>query len=279
MFKDSIKSLRETHHLTQEEFAEKVAVSRTAVSKWETGKGYPSIDSLKIISCLFDVPIDALISDHDITNKSALDKKKKNEVLLSIVSFLLVLSLIVGWSFFKKTEAMRYTADEAMMYGFKGMSHEIETTIESLENIEKNGTIDKVLFATLCEDLKWDIYYTTESIAAFDYGVAAGYNDYDLIDFQCYIDDIAIISKNFQNMSEEEIQMVYESLYKVCLFFNDFGWVLSRTDSYVGTDLTAYNFRDDKQVRQHLNELKALTTSEEKHLEPYVKRALEHSSN
>lgn len=37
MFKDKIKKLRETHNLTQEELAHKVMVSRTAVSKWETG--------------------------------------------------------------------------------------------------------------------------------------------------------------------------------------------------------------------------------------------------
>ena len=58
MFKDKIKKLRETHNLTQEELAKKVMVSRTAVSKWETGKGYPSLDTLKEISLLFDISID-----------------------------------------------------------------------------------------------------------------------------------------------------------------------------------------------------------------------------
>lgn len=49
-FSKKIQELRNKNKLTQEQFAEKLYVSRTAVSKWESGKGYPSIDSLKYIS-------------------------------------------------------------------------------------------------------------------------------------------------------------------------------------------------------------------------------------
>ena len=49
-FCDKIKKIRTDNNLTQEQFAEKLYVSRTAVSKWESGKGYPSIDSLKSVS-------------------------------------------------------------------------------------------------------------------------------------------------------------------------------------------------------------------------------------
>lgn len=67
MFKDKIKYLRELNNMTQEEFAQKIHVTRTAVSKWENGKAYPSLDSLKDISVLFNVAIDDLISeDQDI---------------------------------------------------------------------------------------------------------------------------------------------------------------------------------------------------------------------
>lgn len=274
MFKEKIKDLREANHLTQEEFAEKIAVSRGAVSKWETGKGYPSIDSLKLVSSLFDVSIDELISDHDVSNKKSLDVKRKREVTISVLTVFLILSLLVGCQFFKKTEIMRYTADEAMMYGFKGMAHELEMTTAELEEINQNGSIDIDAFKRLCQDLDRDIFYSMESIAAFDYGVCAGYNDYDLIGFYCYINDVAVISKNLHNMDEQEIKEVYDSLYKVCAFFNEFGWNLSRTDSYIGTDLTAYNFNQDKQVRTHLRKLEALTETEEKAIAPYVQRAI-----
>ncbi len=68
MFSDNIKKLREAAGLTQDEFAEKIFVTRTAVSKWENGKSYPSIDSLKEISELFGVSIDSLMSDDEFQN-------------------------------------------------------------------------------------------------------------------------------------------------------------------------------------------------------------------
>ena len=59
---EKLQELRKSRDLTQEELAELLFVSRTAVSKWETGKGYPSIDSLREISRYFSVSIDDLLS-------------------------------------------------------------------------------------------------------------------------------------------------------------------------------------------------------------------------
>ncbi len=67
-FSEKLQELRKSRPLTQEELAEALFVSRTAVSKWESGRGYPSIDSLKEISRFFSVTIDDLIcSDEMIT--------------------------------------------------------------------------------------------------------------------------------------------------------------------------------------------------------------------
>ena len=59
---EKLQALRRRRGLTQEELAEQLYVSRTAVSKWESGRGYPSIDSLKAISGFFGVTIDSLLS-------------------------------------------------------------------------------------------------------------------------------------------------------------------------------------------------------------------------
>jgi len=61
-FCEKLQLLRKGRGLTQEELAEALFVSRTAVSKWESGRGYPSIDSLKEISCFFSVTIDDLLT-------------------------------------------------------------------------------------------------------------------------------------------------------------------------------------------------------------------------
>ena len=49
-FNEKLQLLRKQNNMTQEQLAEKLYVSRTAVSKWESGKGYPNIESLKCIS-------------------------------------------------------------------------------------------------------------------------------------------------------------------------------------------------------------------------------------
>ena len=61
-FGEKLQELRKSRGLTQEELAQALFVSRTAVSKWESGRGYPGIDSLKEISKYFSVTIDDLLS-------------------------------------------------------------------------------------------------------------------------------------------------------------------------------------------------------------------------
>ena len=61
-FYEKLQELRKSRGLTQEELADALHVSRTAVSKWESNRGYPSIDSLKEISAYFSVTIDELLS-------------------------------------------------------------------------------------------------------------------------------------------------------------------------------------------------------------------------
>lgn len=61
-FHEKLQELRKERGITQEELAEALYVSRTAISKWESGRGYPNIDSLKEISKYFSVSIDDLLS-------------------------------------------------------------------------------------------------------------------------------------------------------------------------------------------------------------------------
>lgn len=65
-FNEKLQELRKNRGLTQEELAEALYVSRTAISKWESGRGYPGIDSLKEISKFFSVTIDDLLSGEKV---------------------------------------------------------------------------------------------------------------------------------------------------------------------------------------------------------------------
>ena len=55
--RELLKDLREKHHLTQEELAERVLVTRQAVSRWETGETQPNTETLKLLSREYNVSI------------------------------------------------------------------------------------------------------------------------------------------------------------------------------------------------------------------------------
>ena len=63
---EKIQKLRRQQGLTQEQFAQLLFVSRTAVSKWETGRGVPSMESLQMIAKLFNITLDQLVRADEI---------------------------------------------------------------------------------------------------------------------------------------------------------------------------------------------------------------------
>ena len=79
-FNEKLQELRKARSLTQEELAEALYVSRTAISKWESGRGYPSIDSLKEISRFFSVTIDELICSDEMITVAENDKRELNKI-------------------------------------------------------------------------------------------------------------------------------------------------------------------------------------------------------
>lgn len=69
-FADKLKQIRLRNNWSQEELAEKVGVSRQAITKWETGKGLPDMENIIIISKIFDITIDELLIDEVIESDS-----------------------------------------------------------------------------------------------------------------------------------------------------------------------------------------------------------------
>ena len=72
-----IQRLRKEHGFTQEQLAEKLFVSRTAISKWETGRGMPSMDSLQMIAKLFNVTLDELLRVEEVIIIAENENKEK----------------------------------------------------------------------------------------------------------------------------------------------------------------------------------------------------------
>ncbi len=98
-FNEKLQELRKQKNMTQDELAENLYVSRTAISKWESGRGYPSIESLKAIAKFFSVTIDDLLSSNEALEIAEQESKQKQTQLRDLifglidVSFLLLLFL------------------------------------------------------------------------------------------------------------------------------------------------------------------------------------------
>ena len=84
-FNEKLQELRKARSMTQEELAEALYVSRTAISKWESGRGYPSIDSLKEISRFFSVTIDDLIYPDEMIAVAENDKREFVSKYVSLI--------------------------------------------------------------------------------------------------------------------------------------------------------------------------------------------------
>lgn len=76
-FHERLKMEREKRNWSQEQLAEKIYVSRQSVSKWETGKNYPSIEIIIKLSDVFGITIDELLrSDEELQEKVIRDSKQ-----------------------------------------------------------------------------------------------------------------------------------------------------------------------------------------------------------
>ncbi|MDY4818558.1 MAG: helix-turn-helix transcriptional regulator [Lachnospiraceae bacterium] len=85
-FNEKLQALRKSRGLTQEELAEALFVSRTAISKWESGRGYPSIDSLKEISKYFSVTIDELMTGEKLISIAEKENKSNIQKLCDLLT-------------------------------------------------------------------------------------------------------------------------------------------------------------------------------------------------
>ena len=94
-FNEKIQELRKQKGLTQEELAEKLYVSRTAISKWESSRGYPNIESLKAIAKFFSVTVDELLSTDEVLTIAEEDNKRKEKRFRDLAYGLLDLSIAI----------------------------------------------------------------------------------------------------------------------------------------------------------------------------------------
>ena len=109
-FNEKLQALRKQKGLTQEELADVLYVSRTAVSKWESGRGYPNIDTIKNIAKFFNLTVDELLSGEELLNLAKEDNKKKQNHFCDLVFGLLDISTVMFFFipfFAERSEAIK----------------------------------------------------------------------------------------------------------------------------------------------------------------------------
>lgn len=94
-FHEKLQRLRKQRGITQEELAQALFVSRTAVSKWESGRGYPNLDSLKAIAKFYAVTVDELLSGGEILTIAEEDTRAQRQHICDMVFGSLDLSTAV----------------------------------------------------------------------------------------------------------------------------------------------------------------------------------------
>ena len=126
-FNEKLQELRKRKGLTQEELAAFLYVSRTAISKWESGRGYPNIDSLKAIAKFFSVSIDELLSGDEVLIIAEETQKQKTADFRHQVFGLLDLSVAMLFFlplFGQKLQGMVY---EVSLLSLSGIAPYLKT--------------------------------------------------------------------------------------------------------------------------------------------------------
>ena len=116
--KEKLVALRKEKGLTQLVVAEKLNVSRQAISRWESGTALPSTDNLRCLGALYEVPIDYLVNEEterpisEDDSRQDENKQKHKRVLRIVAAFISVALIVAGVVYFavlsgaKKTETI-----------------------------------------------------------------------------------------------------------------------------------------------------------------------------
>lgn len=90
---ERIKEYREENHITQQELADKLYVSKQAISKWENDKSLPDVSMYPTIASLLNITVDELMGNE--TNKNKLILSKKVIIICSIMICLILIFIII----------------------------------------------------------------------------------------------------------------------------------------------------------------------------------------
>jgi transcriptional regulator with XRE-family HTH domain len=91
-----IKELRQRDGLSQEVLAERIYVTRQTISNWETQRSYPDVQSLLLLSVLFNVSLDELVKGDTEMMRSEIDKHTADIRRLTALAWVMSICMVIG---------------------------------------------------------------------------------------------------------------------------------------------------------------------------------------
>lgn len=191
MFKDKLKELRKQKNLTQDELAKELYVTRSAVAKWEQGRGLPEEETLKRLCEYFQVSESELLSKEEpIKIINRMNKKRRNYIV-TIISLILIFAVSdVSIVWYVNDKNNRYNVKKNQFYNQKTLS---KYGLSNLKRVITDGT-DTYLTVIDYDDNTY--YCNVESVE-----VATQYAEYVFSYLQNSL-DISFVGYEFAPMFE-----------------------------------------------------------------------------
>lgn len=161
-FGSNLENLRKQKGWSQDKLADKLHISRQAISKWENGTSKPDIDNVKSISNIFSIGIDELL-DNELPDRAAkldVEKEEKKENVIQVIKYMIIaVVLIYLISVIGKFISLLTIVNGIQKYANLDNYHYVITTYEDNEFIQreeywfKNG-ISKEVVTTFNDNLQ-----------------------------------------------------------------------------------------------------------------------------
>ena len=153
-FCEKLQELRKRRGLTQEELAQALYVSRAAISKWESGRGWPSIDSLKAMAKFFGVTIDELLSGEELLSAAQDENRQRERYRCDLVFGLLDVSAVMFFflPFFGQAAAGAVQAVTLLSIT------ELSSWLKAVYGIAVIGMIITGIFLLALQNWQWSVW-------------------------------------------------------------------------------------------------------------------------
>ena len=196
IFGEKLKRLRESQSLSQEELAKELFVSRSAVAKWEQGRGFPNIDSLQLIAKRFNVTIDELVNDKElkVLEINTCKKLSLRKIIIIVISVIIAVILAVSavlaalytprnLSFYLRIDESKTSSICLQYVEYENVEHDDETW----KVVYHEKKLDKDRYAEFISEMKnlrvQPRYQSYKVVSLYSYYITCGGKSYEINKF------------------------------------------------------------------------------------------------